>query len=136
MIELFLNRKKHSDKQEIGTIDVYKNEQFVFCLASLEQEWNNNEISNSCIPKGAYMISHYSSAKYPNVLILNKTEPRTKILIHSGNYNTHTKGCVLVGLTHSDINNDGYLDVISSRTALKKLMKICKDETNISIVIS
>ena len=136
MIRLILDRKKHSDKQTIGTIEVWNNNEFILSLVTLEQEWNNNEISNSCIPIGEYNVNHYSSSKYPNVLILHDTKPRTKILIHSGNYNTHTKGCILVGLTHSDINNDGYLDVVSSRTALKKLMQICKNETNISIIIS
>ena len=38
----------------------------------------------------------------------------------------HTEGCILVGYHHIDINNDGFADVIHSKTALKRLYNICK----------
>jgi len=136
MIKLKLTRKKHTTKQTLGIMDVYKDNTFVFALATLEREWANNKISTSCIPAGVYDILHYSSIKYNNVFELQETEPRTKILIHSGNYNTDTKGCVLVGEVHKDVNNDGLTDVASSVTALNRLRKICKNETNITITIT
>lgn len=135
MIRLELSTKKYTDKQTLGTLDVYKDNEFLCCLATLEQEWNNNEPSNSCVPHGFYVVEHYHSQKYANVLKLKDVKDRSYILIHNGNYNTHTKGCILVGLTHSDINKDGYLDVVDSRKALEKLMQICKGESVISINI-
>ncbi len=128
MIELKLHRKKYTSKQVIGTMDVYKDNIFVCSLATLEQEWNNNMTSNSCIPKGNYIVQHYSSDKYPVALSLEGTDPRTVILIHNGNRYTHTKGCILVGLTHTDIDMDGYLDVSQSKDALSKLTGICENE--------
>lgn len=118
MIELKLKRKKYTDKQTIGTMDVYKNGDFVCCLSTLELAWNNNEVEKSCIPKGIYPVKPYTSPKYKNAFILEETTPRTKILIHKGNYHTNTKGCILVGLSHYDINVDGYLDVSYSSPAI------------------
>lgn len=128
MIELRLTRKRYDTIQTIGTLDVYKDNLFVCSFATLEQEWNNNQSSNSCIPKGSYIVEHYNSEKHPNSFIVRGTSPRTYILIHAGNYYNHTAGCVLIGLSHSDINKDGYLDVIHSSDAMNMLNEICKDE--------
>ena len=135
MIRLKLHRKRESDLQTIGVMEVWKDNLFIVSFATLEQEWNNNEISNSCISLGDYPVKHYSSPKYPDAFILEETNPRTSILIHNGNYNTHTKGCILIGYIHSDINADNYLDVIYSKNALNKLNEICKYESSILISI-
>jgi hypothetical protein len=119
----------------IGILEVYKDNIFEKCFATLEQHWNDNKISDSCIPKGKYKVDRHNSQKYPDTFILRDTEPRSAILIHSGNYYTHTKGCILLGMTHDDINNDGYIDVSQSKSALSKLNKICKNETIINIII-
>ena len=135
MIELKLSRKKHTDKQTIGIMEVYKDNIFECCFATLEQEWNNNKTSDSCIPKGSYIVNNWDSEKHPNSFILVDTNPRTYILIHKGKYNTHTAGCILIGLNHKDINSDGYLDVIHSTDAMNRLNDICKGEKIILIDI-
>lgn len=135
MIRLELIRKKYTDKQTIGSLDVYKNNTFICSFATLEQEWNNNETSNSCIPPGFYKVENYNSNKHPNSFIVCNTEPRTFILIHKGNYNNHTEGCILIGHIHKDINSDGYQDVINSGDSMEYLNRICKDEKVISINI-
>lgn len=135
MIELRLNRKKYTNIQILGTMDVYKDNLFICSFATLEQAWNNNETSNSCIPKGHYIVEHYNSNAHPNSFILKQTEPRTFILIHSGNYYKHTSGCILIGFIHSDINNDGYLDTIYSKNAMDKLRKITEGESIIYLSI-
>lgn len=136
MIELKLRRKKHTTKQTLGIMDIYKDNTFMFALATLELQWNNNKINDSCIPIGEYDIFHYNSSKYKNVFELLGTEPRTKILIHSGNYYTHTAGCILIGEIHDDINHDGFLDVVRSGNALNRLRRVCENEKIISIKIN
>lgn len=135
MIALRLNRKKYTDKQVIGIMEVYKDNLFICSFATLEQEWNNNKTSNSCIPNGNYIVEHYDSNSHPASFIVQGTEPRTYILIHKGSYNTHTEGCILIGYIHSDINNDGYLDVIHSSDSMNMFNRICKDENIISLTI-
>jgi hypothetical protein len=136
MIELELKRRKYRDKQVIGTMDVYKDNEFICTISTLERAWLNNERNKSCIPPGFYIVHHYDSDKHPNSFIIAKTDPRTSILIHSGNYYNHSAGCILVGLTHEDINGDGYYDVKHSQEAYDKLRDICKGETIISININ
>ena len=58
---------------------------------------------------------------------------RSYILIHSGNYNKHTLGCILVGATLSDINGDGYRDTTNSKETLNKLNEILPDYFKLTI---
>lgn len=135
MIELKLTRKKYTDKQTIGIMEVVKGNVFVCCLATLELNWQENESNESCIPKGDYIVKHYSSDKYPAAFEVKYVKGRSAILIHNGNYNTQTEGCVLVGFSHSDINSDGCLDVIHSKDALNKLNEICSGDEMIVLSI-
>ena len=116
-------------------MDVFRDDEYMFTLATLEQELNQNESNNSCIPPGFYFVEHYSGQKNKNVFHILGTDPRSYILIHAGNFNTSTTGCVVVGLTHADINSDGYQDTVSSNDALNKLRDICQNQKAISIEI-
>lgn len=135
MIRLELTRKDYGDKQTRGIMDVFDGNLYLFTLSTLEQEWNNNETSNSCIPFGFYIVKPYKRPNGDMAFILEGTSPRTYILIHKGNLHTHTEGCILVGLTFDDINNDGLYDVVSSGDAMDKLLDACKNEKVISINI-
>ena len=136
MIDIKLTRRKYRDKQVLGTMDVYKDNEFICTLATLERAWLNNKRNESCIPQGFYIVEHYHSEKHPNSFELQDTAPRTSILIHSGNYYNHSAGCILVGLTHEYINDDDYCDVKYSSEAYNKLRNICKGEDIISININ
>lgn len=129
MINWKLKRKKYRDIQTIGMMDVYEDDVFLFAVAILEQEWNNNEKGNSCIPKGSYTVESWDSEGHPNSFIVKGTEPRTYILFHTGNYHNHSQGCLLPGLYHADINNDGYMDVVSSKKAMDRLNETCRGKT-------
>ncbi len=126
MINWKLKRKKYRDKQTIGMMDVYEDDVFLFSVSTLEQEWNNNAIGDSCIPKGGYVIKDFDSKKHPNSFIVEGTEPRSFILFHVGNYYSHTQGCILPGLYHADIDQDGYIDVAESRRAMGRLNAYCR----------
>lgn len=135
MIRLILERKYYSNKQTLGTLEVQKDNIFQFSLATIEQEWRYNMTSNSCIPAKEYGVSKYTSSKHGECLIVEGTEPRTGILIHKGNFSEQSEGCIIVGLTHSDINLDQSMDVKHSSEALEKLMAIVENESIIFITI-
>lgn len=68
-----------------------------FCL-SIEQEWNDNVVGNSCIPTGEYMCEWHNSHTYGWCYIVKDVPGRTHILFHEGNRSINTKGCILLGL--------------------------------------
>lgn len=136
MIQLKLSRRKYTDSQTIGVMEVYKDNVFVSSLCSLERGWLNNAFNKSCIPKGNYIVKHHNSKFHPDTFIVEGTEPRTVILIHKGNYYQDSAGCILLGLSFTDLNNDKFLDVKYSSEAMNKLNEICKGEEIINLNIT
>lgn len=43
-------------------------------------------------------------------------------------------GCILVGLKHSDVNKDGYLDVTNSKDAMNVLLKAYPNGFELQII--
>ncbi len=135
MIRLLLDRLRKDNEQTLGVMLVYLDGEFIFSLATLELGWHYNKKEISCISPGVYKVLNRWSKKYGHHLILEDVEGRTFILIHSGNYKSQTEGCILVGLTHADIDKDGFIDVSSSKKALKKLLLASESHENIEITI-
>lgn len=93
----------------------------ILCV-TLENPWLENQTNISCIPEGSYESIPYSSIKYPNVWELQNVKNRSKILIHAGNFERDTQGCILVGRTIADYNSEKM--VTHSRNTLNKLRDI------------
>ena len=102
---------------------------------TLEKGWKDNVKEISCIPLGLYDVVEFNGLMYKNVFEIVGVPSRDAIIIHSGNFSTQTRGCILVGLTWTDLNDDGLLDVGYSREALGLLRKYLKGETDIQILI-
>lgn len=119
VIELIRDYSLSNEFQTVGMLRYGK-----WSCKTLELPWKDNQYRISCIPKGVYYVTKRQSPKYGNHLMINRVEGRDMILIHSGNYNTDTKGCILVGDKHIDINNDGQLDVTNSRATLTHLISL------------
>jgi len=133
-MEAILTRELNQDKQTIGSL-VIKNEEGkkLFSCKTLELAWNDNKKSESCIPLGNYTVAPRQSAKYNKHYHILDVPGRSFILIHIGNYNTQTKGCILVGEKLADINADGYKDVTNSKATLKKLLEVAPKGFEITI---
>ena len=123
-IKALLKRFDYSDKQTLGSLVIYNERNVIYSCYTLELPDFKNAKQISCIPKGIYNIKPRYSEKFKNHFHVTNVPNRSYILIHSGNYYTQIKGCILVGKTLTDINKDGYKDVTNSKLTLNKLLKI------------
>ena len=127
-----LYRFHQSEHQTLGML-VVKTANLVTTLPTLELPWRDNENQVSCIPASNwYHAEPRSSEKFGQhfgVYQRNGEEVvgRTAVLIHAGNKVEHTHGCILVGSSFADIDQDGLTDVTGSRMALARLVELFPD---------
>lgn len=114
-MEIILQRLYQGKDCTIGTLSMDRK---ILCH-TLENPWKDNKEDISSIPEGRYSCIPYSSEKYPNVWKLNSVKDRTNVLIHNGNYEEDTEGCILVGSNVA--NYKGKNMVTNSRLTLNKL---------------
>ena len=120
-----ITRDKLQEAQTLGTLVLKDDEgKKLFSCKTLELPWLDNKRNESCIPLGNYKVSPRQSARYNKHYHIQDVPGRSFVLIHIGNFNTQTKGCILVGEKLADINADGYKDVTSSKATLKKLLAL------------
>ena len=106
----------------------------LFECYTLEDQYQAVKVMHeTCIPEGTYDIKFRKvggfherySAKYQNahygMLHIQDVPNFTYILIHSGNTDEHTSGCLIVGETQQDldVSKDGFVG--SSVVAYKKM---------------
>jgi hypothetical protein len=127
MQKVKLKREIISNKAVLGSLELESKE----IAKTLENPWLNNEPFISCIPIGEYIVKTYSSNKYPNVWELQDVEGRSYILIHSGNVEEHTQGCILVGRKWGFLGEN--IAVLDSRNTLEKLRSILDDQFLLNI---
>jgi hypothetical protein len=96
-------------------------------LHTIEKPWRDNAAWISCIPEGAYQVVPWASPKFGACFKLLGTEPRTDILIHTGNTSKDVSGCIAVGLS----GERGF--VSSSRSAMSELLKAQKKPFTLTI---
>lgn len=115
---LYINRIAREDKQTLGELTIEGVDDKFY---TMELPWLDNQKRISCIPEGKYQVVRRWSEKYGNHFHVLEVPNRSYILIHFGNYKHNTLGCILPGLSHADINGDGYRDVTSSKLTMEKL---------------
>ena len=122
-MRLLLTRYDYQEKQTLGRLFILDNNNAIIAeWDTLELPWRDNQRRVSCIPTGSYKARKHRSPRFGHCLWLQEVPNRSEILIHRGNYHKDILGCILIGKDLSDINKDGYLDVIDSRTAMYELM--------------
>ena len=109
---------------------VYKGKTLCF---SLEKKWLDNRRRVSCIPEGTYKVTRRTSQKFGRHFILHDVPNRDYILIHKGNFDSDTLGCILVGMTIEDLNHDQLPDVSSSLAAMNMLLDMLPLEFELTI---
>ena len=61
---------------------------------------------HTAIPSSTYQVVKHDSNKFPKTLRLQNVEGFTGIVIHSGNKEAHTSGCILLGTKKNDKGAD------------------------------
>lgn len=135
MKSLLLKRFESDQNKTIGRLHLLDEGSEFLTFATLELPWKNNQRSVSCIPQGNYICKNIIRPSGKWALHLQDVPKRSEVLIHSGNYTTDIRGCILIGLHFNDINADGITDVTGSVTAMKILERWAKSELEIPLRI-
>jgi hypothetical protein len=64
---------------------------------TLERPWLDNQRSVSCINTGTYAALRHKSPRFGETFWLQDVSGRSEILLHKGNIDDDTHGCILVG---------------------------------------
>lgn len=98
---------------------------------TVENPWKDNRPRVSCIPPGDYDVGPHSGLKYKDVWILHGVPGRSAILIHKGNTEKDTDGCIIVGMSFARFGD--IVGVAQSGVAISLLRAILPKEFKISI---
>lgn len=132
MIKLTLKSICQSDCT-VGVLSVHENAKRIFRCVTLELPYLNNQPNVSCIPSGVYPCFMVHSPKFGECIAVEGVNGRSLIRIHQGNYTSQIEGCILVGDSIKDINNDGILDVTNSVNTLNKLLAKLPDKFELEV---
>lgn len=129
MVPIVLSRLFTCDHGTFGLLDVRG-----FTFFTAEDEWLDNEPNVSCIPPGEYLLrlTTYHAKGYKTYEVTGVPN-RSRILIHPGNTEEDTQGCILPGLSLGIMTVDRdeelgirrrKLAVLQSRKAFEQFMKL------------
>lgn len=131
---LKIERVSENDKQTLSKFEIIDSLENVLMRGDiLEPPDRDNQIGISRINEGEYDCVKRFSEKYGDHFHLLNVPGRTWILIHVGNYNTDTRGCLLPGEGLMDIDGDGLKDVTSSGDTMRMLNEILPNEFTVVI---
>tara|TARA_R110002049_G_C9175744_1_gene562616 strand:- start:12904 stop:13311 length:408 start_codon:yes stop_codon:yes gene_type:complete len=133
-MKAILIRLSNEKKQTLGSLQIFDGTNKIFECHTLELANKDNQRSVSRIPEGTYKCVARISDKYSRHFHVTKVDDRSLILIHAGNYHTHTRGCILVGKSLLDINGDGYRDVTNSKTTMNELNSLNMDSFDLTVI--
>lgn len=126
-------RRSYSDYQTIGELEIIFDEKRSYKFATLELPWLDNARNISCIPEQTYKVTRHYSPTFKECFLIENVPGRSEILIHAGNFVRNTRGCILIGTAHSNIDNDGLIDVINSKIAMQNLLKLLPQQFELII---
>jgi hypothetical protein len=104
----------------------------IFCV-TLENPWKKNVPKISCIPIGLYKVERKLSPRWGDSFQVMDVDGRTHIVIHNGNVEANTLGCILLGRTFGEL--DGEPAVLISKPTVKKFMEKMKGIDSFSLKI-
>lgn len=130
---LIINRLDYGENQTLGHLLAFDQLTKIYEAKSLELPWKENTQRISCIPAGNYAVKKHNSPNFGYCFWIQNVPGRSEILIHRGNFYTDILGCILIGDSFTDINNDGYLDVRNSANTVNHLVSLMPENFMIQI---
>lgn len=131
---LQLNRISDNKIQTVGSLSLYDNARnLLLRFDTLELSYKDNKKGISCVKPGLYVVNQKLSYRHGQSFELQNVLGRDNILIHKGNFNSDTKGCILIGHGFADINGDSNIDLLNSRIAMSNLLNTLKSTTTLQI---
>ena len=112
------------DSRLHGTFGILKVSKRLFCY-TLEPHDRENGV-NSSIPTGQYLCGAYSSIRHNTAYEVKNVTGRTKILIHPGNVDDETRGCILIGETLGKLK--GRSAVLNSGKTFSRLRELLGED--------
>ena len=97
-------------------------------LYTIEEPWKDNQVGKSCVPPGTYNVVPHgwepgTKLHQKRAYRLLNTEPRSGILIHSGNTVRDIEGCIIVGMKPGTLNGlDAVLQSVAAMDLLRGFM--------------
>jgi len=101
---------------------------------SLEPYHRDNAGNISCIPAGQYLMKRHNSPKYGSGMwMVQDTQGRDYILVHWGNRDEDTAGCIILGEKFGVLGDDWA--VLESRPAFNEFMNLTRGEMKLRLTI-
>ena len=88
-----------------GTFGVLTIDGMPFCV-TLEPYDNDNQNSISCIPAQQYICKMFNSSSYGKTYQVMNVPRRTAVLLHPGNRDGDTKGCIILAQYYGKLHGD------------------------------
>jgi len=127
---------KRIDYSEDGIFGELLDHNGVFFCHTLERSYKNEK--NEFRPKvseGVYICTRWDSPRLGyQTFLLNNVPNHTHILIHIGNYNEDSDGCILVGNGIGMMINKGKM-ITGSKQAFKRLMELQNNEESFELEV-
>lgn len=140
MLKFKLDRTQKNERCIIGNLEVYNDDNLVFKCYTLENPNIGAERQKDlAIPEGVYTLdkrmspkfsAKFANEKYPNgremFWVYNDVIPKDAfILIHNGNYEKDTEGCILIGKSVAKSGTSPVDDMVTSSVdTVKELYKV------------
>lgn len=133
-----VHRYWQDKNQSLSTCLILNEENMpIFSSIILERGWRDNESNVSCIPSGMYELEFEESHRFKQKLWEVKgVEGRSECKFHSANFWKDLNGCLAPGRRPRDIDNDGYIDVTSSKDTLKDFHDVLKGHDKAVLIIT